>query len=305
MIPQWYTTHCQTPITSNSLERRYVTTQRDVFFRTLGEAYKDGRDDLVIISVDMGAAALNEFKGSPFLLNIGPSEQLAVTMAAGLALKGKRPYVYGLSPFITLRALEQIRVSVCSMNLPVTIVGIGAGLSYGEAGVTHHGTEDLNIMRCLPNMTIINVSTLDMAEYYAKETFQYPEARYIRLDKFSHSIHIKTGHHTGNIFHRDNWNKRTVVSTGTLVHYLMEHLPTDIDLIEVNKFPTNKEELIISLDLDGKEIISVEEGYLIGGLGDYLSSFLPNVKKIGFHNFCKTKPREEYWQLLLNEVLNA
>jgi transketolase len=285
-----------------------MTTQRDKFFKIIGDAYKNGRNDLVIITADMGAAALNEFKNDPnFLINIGPSEQLAATMAAGLALKGKKPYIYGIDPFITMRALEQIRVSICSMNLPVTIVGIGAGLSYDTAGVTHHGTETLGCMRCLPNMTIANISTLEMAENYAKFSLDHNTPLYIRLDKLS----INASNFVPDLsMNRGGWYVKdygrtdypVIITTGVLGDYLMKSFPK-YGIIEVYEFPCAEHEL--KHCLINTPIFSVEEGYISGGLGDYLSSFLPNVKKVGFTSFCDTGPREEYWKLLLNEVLNA
>jgi transketolase len=282
-------------------------TQRDRFFKIIGNAYKGGRKDIVIITSDMGAKELNQYKDNPdFLINIGPSEQLMVTVAAGLALSGKRVYCYCMDPFV-LRALEQIRVSICSMNLPVTIVGIGAGLSYDTAGVTHHGTETLGVVRCLPNISIGNVSTLEMAEYYAKVSLDYDKPLYIRLDKLSinaSNFVPDLSMDSGGWYVKDygRTDHPVIVTTGVIGDYLHKTF-TKYGIIEVYEFPCAEHEL--KHCLINTPILSVEEGYRNGGLGDYLSSFLPNVKKVGFISFCDTRPREEYWKILLEEVINA
>ena len=282
-----------------------MTTQRDRFFKTIGDAYKNGRDDLVILTVDMGAASLNEFKKDKnFLFNLGPVEQLSIDMAIGLALKGKKPYTYMITPFV-LRALEQIRL-LCSMNLPVVITSVGAGLSYDTAGVTHHGTEDLNIMRCLPNMTIVNVSSLEMAEYYAKISLDFETPLYIRLDKYQDDGIIPN--EEGFFYYRiPSNNYPIVITTGVITNYLKSMLPLDFGLMEIYNFPCKENNILACIEQTPwyNKLISVEESYKIGGIGDYLSSLGLNVTKIGFDNFCEAKPREEYWKYLLRETLNV
>lgn len=281
-----------------------MTTQRDRFFDIIGNAYKQGRNDLVILTADMGAKALNKFKKDPnFLINIGPCEQLVVSLGGGLALQKKHPYLYGITPFISLRALEQIRL-LCSMNLPVTIVGVGAGLSYDMAGVTHHATEDLNVMRCIPNMTIANISSLEMAEYYAKVSLNFDKPMYVRMDKKVYSNKQLINEDLGYMFHSfpQNDEKPIIISTGVITHYLKKFVGNVLGLVEVFQFPYNEYHLMGMIG--NRKVVSVEEGYKIGGLGDSLS-FLPNVTKIGFDNFCEAKPREEYWKYLLREALNA
>ena len=71
-------------------------------------------------------------------------------------MNGLRPVVYTITPFVTTRCLEQIRVDVCSQELPVVIVGVGAGLSYASLGVTHHSCEDIALLRALPNMSVVS-----------------------------------------------------------------------------------------------------------------------------------------------------
>ncbi len=88
-------------------------------------------------------------------VNVGVAEQNLIGIAAGLAMSGLKPFVYSIANFPTLRCLEQIRNDVCHHGADVKIVAVGGGLSYGAQGYTHHGVEDLAVMRCLPGMTVV------------------------------------------------------------------------------------------------------------------------------------------------------
>ncbi len=88
--------------------------------------------------------------------NCGIAEQNMVSVAAGIALAGLRPFVYSIASFAVFRCFEQIRVDVCYHNLSVVIVGVGAGLSYAKLGPTHHACEDIAVMRALPGMTVVS-----------------------------------------------------------------------------------------------------------------------------------------------------
>jgi transketolase len=129
---------------------------RDAFANELTKiAGEDER--IVLLSGDIGNRLFDDFK-SRFpkrFFNCGVAEANMMSMAAGMALSGLRPVAYTITPFITTRCLEQIRVDVCYHNVPVTIVGVGAGLSYASLNATHHSCEDIAFLRALPNMTIV------------------------------------------------------------------------------------------------------------------------------------------------------
>ncbi len=157
-----------------------MKSQRDSFFDALYEL----KDDRVwVISADCGAPALDRWRKTDRFINVGIAEQNMVNIAIGLALSGKRPYCYAIVPFLTGRAFDQIR-QACMMNLPVTFVGIGAGYSYDDSGPTHHGIDDIGIMRVLPNMTILNGR---IAERVAKI---YDQPTYIRLDRMNFDSNV-------------------------------------------------------------------------------------------------------------------
>src|SRR3989338_11588901 len=129
---------------------------RTAFLKTLSEtAAKD--KNIMLLTGDLGYGVLEPFYASlpKQFINMGVSEQNLTSFAAGLATTGKIPIIYSIATFATLRNYEQIRNDICYQNLNVKIVGVGAGFSYGAYGHTHHGLEDVGILRTLPNISII------------------------------------------------------------------------------------------------------------------------------------------------------
>ncbi len=160
-----------------------MKSQRDSFFDAL---YELNDDRVWVISADCGAPALDRWRKTDRFINVGIAEQNMVNIAIGLALSGKRPYCYAITPFLTGRAFDQIR-QACMMNLPITFVGIGAGYSYDDSGPTHHGIDDIGIMRVLPNMRILQVVTTSDAELLAEV---YAKPIYIRLDRANNPLFL-------------------------------------------------------------------------------------------------------------------
>ena len=128
---------------------------RNEFAKSLTQiAEADSR--VVLLMGDIGNKLFDDFKAKfpDRFFNCGVAEGNMMSVAAGLALNGFRPFVYSITPFVTTRCLEQIRVGVCYHNVPVTIVGTGSGLSYADLGPTHHSCEDISFLRSLPGMTV-------------------------------------------------------------------------------------------------------------------------------------------------------
>ncbi len=129
---------------------------RDVSIAALyALAEKDER--IVVMTGDLGFTILDPFINNlpKQYINAGIAEQNMAGMAAGLALEGKIVFIYSIANFPTFRCLEQIRNDICYHELNVNILASGCGLTYGQLGMTHHATEDLAILRALPEMTVI------------------------------------------------------------------------------------------------------------------------------------------------------
>ena len=154
-----------------SLDKKDI---RDAFF---DELYIKGSQnkDIVILSADMDAFSLRKFsKDFPEqYINVGVSEQNMINIAAGLALSGKIVFCYSIASFATMRCFEQIKVNICSLNLPVSIIGAGAGFSFGYDGPTHHGHQDLSSMRLIPEMTILELSSNDKYSLFIPNGFAH------------------------------------------------------------------------------------------------------------------------------------
>jgi transketolase len=157
---------------------------RNAFVSTLlEEALKD--KNIVLVTGDLGFQLFDDFASQipNQFINAGITEQSMMSMAAGIASTGKRVFVYSIANFSTLRCLEQIRNDVCYMDKSVVIVSVGAGFSYGSLGYSHHATEDIAIMRSLPNMDVISPSDKYEAEAITRMLVRTSKPSYLRLGK--------------------------------------------------------------------------------------------------------------------------
>jgi len=157
---------------------------RDVFIDQLYEAAQKDRD-IYIISADFGAPALDRFRDDlpGQFIHSGISEQHMIDMAAGMALCGKKVYAYAMAPFISLRCYEQIKAALSLMELPVTLLSVGVGVAYADAGPTHYITEDIACLRALNGMEVLTTCDPESSIEVAKLTLTKPALRYVRLDR--------------------------------------------------------------------------------------------------------------------------
>lgn len=139
----------------------------------------------MLVTGDLGFMVLEGFRDTfpAQYLNAGVAEQNMIGVATGLALSGKRVFVYSIVPFVTCRCLEHIRNDVCYHNVPVCVVGVGGGYSYGNMGSTHHALEDIAVMRSLPNMTVICPGDPLETEAAVRAIVRHHGPCYLRLGK--------------------------------------------------------------------------------------------------------------------------
>ena len=255
---------------------------RDVFFDTVYEQCKID-PNLIIISADMDAFSLRKIAQDfpDQYLNVGVSEQNMINVAAGMALFGKRVLCYSIASFATLRCFEQIKVNVCSLNLPVTIVGAGAGFSFGYDGPTHHGIQDLASMRLLPEMSIIELSSNDVVQEAARFACLNNGPCYIRLDKGSAADwgHIKPDFQSG--FRKLRFlQKINLVTNGYMTKTVLQvadelsRLGHEVGVVDVFLVKPTAKKLYDDVVRPSEHIISVEESCKTGGLGSILSELV-------------------------------
>ncbi len=147
-------------------------------------------DKIVLLSGDIGNRLFDPYKElfADRFFNCGVAEANMTSMAAGMALNGLQPITYTITPFNTSRCYEQIKIDICYHNLPVIVVGVGAGLSYAGLGATHHSFEDIAIMRVLPNMHIMCPSDAIEVKLCLQEALALKKPVYIRLGKKNEPI---------------------------------------------------------------------------------------------------------------------
>lgn len=152
-------------------------------------------DDVFLIVGDLGFSVVEPFaeRFPDRFLNVGIAEQNMIGVAAGLAMQGYNVYVYSIGNFPTLRCMEQIRYDVAYHDLPVKVVAVGGGYAYGSLGASHHATEEIGMLRTIPNMVV--TAPGDPAEARALTTFSanMRKPMYIRLGKAGEpKVHAET-----------------------------------------------------------------------------------------------------------------
>lgn len=143
-----------------------------------------------LITGDLGFGVLTDFERDfpKQFLNAGVAEQNMTTLAAGLALEGRNVFTYSIGNFPTLRCLEQIRNDICYHDLPVTFVSVGGGFSYGALGMSHHATEDIAIMRALPNVVVLTPGSRWETRQLMPHVVAYKSPMYLRLERSGEEV---------------------------------------------------------------------------------------------------------------------
>lgn len=289
---------------------------RDAFFSSLYEIA--ARDKQVILLVaDNGAIVLDNFRQNipEQFINVGVAEQNMIGVATGLAMRGKIVYAYTIIPFAVMRCFEQIRVDVCWNNLPVKVVGVGAGITYFTLGPTHHATEDIALMRSLPRMTVLNPSDDTMVRSLARLTYQLQEPVYLRLDRVGQPL-IYANHEdnfadglsvlkTG----RDLWlvaTGRMVLTAQQVAQELSNH-SIDAGIIDLYRIKPLNTELLLKTIGGTRYIATLEENSVIAGIGSAVAEILAEsgqtfqFKRLGLPDkFCEQYGPREYLLTLHN-----
>ncbi len=143
------------------------------------------QEEFVVLSGDHGYALFDELRSQRpgQFINVGVAEQSMVGIAAGLAKQNFKPLVYGLSAFVPIRVLEQIKLDVCYSQLPVIFIGDGAGLVYSTLGVSHQCAEDIACLRPLPHIKIFSPCDAEELRVCFEEARRFEGPSYLRVGK--------------------------------------------------------------------------------------------------------------------------
>src|SRR3989338_10407397 len=255
---------------------------RDCFIATLTElAGKDPR--LMLITGDLGFGVLDKFekKFPKQYLNAGVAEQNMTGIASGLGLEGWTVFTYSIANFPILRCLEQIRNDAAYHDVNVNIASIGGGFSYGALGFSHHATEDLAIMRALPNVCVVAPSDLWEVSEATKALASSHGVGYLRLDK----SHAKTDTPNekfilGKARKLREGNHLTLICCGGIMEETLvaaDQIKKDGFNCRVLSMHTIKpidEEAIRSACYETGGILTTEEHSIVGGLGSSVSEVI-------------------------------
>lgn len=267
------------------LSYRELVSTREGFGKGLVNAGKK-YPSVVGLGCDITASVGMSYFAENFperFFSVGIAEQNAMTMAAGMALCGKIPFVASYATFIAMRTLDQLRVSVCYNNLPVKIGGAHAGISVGPDGATHQALEDMAALRALPNMVILSPADATQTEKAVMAAIeQYDGPVYIRygreavpdftspseLVEIGKSVVLTEGKHCG------------IIATGHLVWEALvaaEQLKQEgIFCTVVNMYSIKPvdEKTIIDVAKHTQCIVTAEEHQITGGLGSAVCEVL-------------------------------
>jgi transketolase len=286
---------------------------RDSFFDQLYEMASIDKD-IIFISADADAFSLRKFKKDlpEQFINVGVAEQNMALVATGLALEGKKVFIYSITSFIAMRCFEQLKVNVCSMNLPISIIGLGSGYSFSYDGPTHHATQDIAIMRTLPEVTILNPCDEETAKNAASHCCSSKYPTYVRIDKGSHDKVYDYQDCKHGI--KENSNKAAVkiISTGYMTHKMMKAFKDDIDvdIIDIYRIKPVNIDRIKSLLADSDLVITVEENTPIGGIGSIICEIIADhnidtkIKRVSLGDVQEFQVGSRDW-LIDNSSLNT
>ncbi len=260
---------------------------RDTFVRTLIELAKADRN-IELVTGDLGFGVLKPYwEALPDqFINAGIAEQNMTSLAAGMALSGKTVFTYSIGNFPTLRCLEQIRNDCAYHNANVKIVCVGGGFVYGSLGMSHHATEDLAVMRALPNVVVMAPGDLVEARAATKAITSYPGTCYLRLGRGGEkAIHKENRFDTeefqiGKAILVETGHRVAIFSTGAI----FEEVETAASTLRnagfsptLYTFPTVKpldQEVILECARTHELIVTCEEHNIVGGFGSAVAEVM-------------------------------
>lgn len=256
---------------------------RNAYLAALYTLAKDNKNILALVA-DNGAIVYDKFRQDfpEQFLNFGISEANMVSVAAGLASCSKIPFCYTISSFLTMRAFEQIRIDICLQQMNVKLVGIGAGFVYSNLGPTHQATEDIALMRVLPNMTVLSPADPLEAKYITYAAAEINGPVYIRLSTGGTPAVYKKEYNfkPGKTVTLKEGNDLTIIASGGIIHEVLkavdelEALNISTRLINVHTIKPLDEEVILRAARETKAILTIEEHTIYGGLGSAVAEVI-------------------------------
>ncbi|MEQ9518385.1 MAG: transketolase C-terminal domain-containing protein [Parvibaculum sp.] len=245
----------------------------------------DADDRVVMLSGDIGNRLFDKFKDAhpKRFFNCGVAEANMIGVGAGMAMSGFRPVAYTITPFVTTRCLEQIRVDVCYHNVPVTIVAVGAGLAYAGLGPTHHACEDISLLRSLPNMSVVCPGDAWEVRAALRAALKQDGPVYIRMGKKGEPVvhsEIPADFQIGRALTVREGTDAVLLSTGNMLPEtliaadLLAEKGISSAVISFHTVKPLDEACLKAAFAKYKLVATVEEHSLIGGFGAAVAEWL-------------------------------
>lgn len=282
---------------------------RSALVKTLVELAQDDERIFLLVG-DLGYGVIEPFmqRFPDRFINVGVAEQNMTGIATGLALCGRIVFTYSIANFPTLRCLEQIRNDVCYHEANVKIVSVGSGFAYGALGMTHHGTEDLAIMRALPRMTVIAPADVTETMLATRAVVKWPGPCYLRLTKPDGVVTSPASQfQIGRALTVREGNDITLIATGGILYNTvaaadeLKKQKIGARVLSMHTLKPIDSEAIVTAARETRVIITIEEHSIIGGLGGAVSEVLAEAglpvtfKRMGINDtFCSQVGSQEY-----------
>ncbi len=256
---------------------------RTAFIETLQEiAERDPR--IILITGDLGFGVVIPFKERlpGQFVNAGVAEQNMTGLAAGMALSGKVVFTYSIANFPVLRCLEQIRNDVCYHNANVRIVAVGGGVAYGSLGPSHHATEDIAIVRALPNMTVVAPGDPVETRLAICALVEHQGPAYLRLGRAGEPV-VHTAEPEfalGRAITVRQGRDITLIATGGMLRNAVSAASAlseqglDCRVLSMHTVKPLDNAAILAAARETSAIFTVEEHSIVGGLGGAVAEVL-------------------------------
>jgi transketolase len=245
----------------------------------------DSDPRVVMLSGDIGNKLFDKFRAAhpDRFFNCGVAEQNMMGVAAGMAMSGLRPIAYTITPFCTTRCLEQIRTDACYHDAPVTIVAVGAGLSYSNLGPTHHSCEDISFLRSLPNMAVVCPGDAWEVRGALREAMKRDRPTYIRMGKKGEpTIHkeVPADFAVGRAITVREGSDVCLLSTGNMLPeaieagHLLEETGVSARVISFHTVKPLDTDCLADAFSSFRLVATIEEHSLIGGFGSAVAEWM-------------------------------
>jgi transketolase len=261
---------------------------RDTFVKTIYKLAERDKEVMLILG-DIGAFLLRDFFTNlpDQILNAGIAEANMIGVAAGLAMNGKKPFVYSITPFVTARCYEQVKDDVAYPQLNIKLVGVGSGIAYTPYGPTHHSIDDIALMRGLPHMTVVSpADPLETEEaMYALAAHEGPA--YLRLALSAKPLALTTQRPEFKLG-KANFLRRgkdaSIIVTGEVTMFALQAAEilsaqgVTVNVLNVHTIKPLDTEAVREAASGVHAVVTVEEHNIIGGLGSAVSEVIAEMK---------------------------